>query len=294
MLSGARRRRMCLALARDLLLAIMTPACLRFALLGAALAVTAGCDPPNVPKRVEARGDQARATEPVEAAAQSGQAAQPAEEDESHLRETAQEYLARRGEAKPFQSGEIAPSAVGPVVSCITCHGPHGEGIPELDTPRIGGLAEWYLARQLKYFHQGVRAPTAQDVRGTQMRAVLLASRTDAAGLEDLAAYFSTFHPQPAPALESGDVGHGEKLFAVCVACHGADGQGSAALNTPALVDQNGDYLVRQLDNYRTGVRGSDSRDVFGQQMRPIVMSMLGTHEDAADVVAYIGTLRAH
>jgi len=280
-------------MARDLLLATMTPACSRLLLLGAALAITAGCHPPNVPRRVEARGNQAQTTEPPDAAAQSAQAAQPAEEDESHLRETAQEYVARRGDAKPFHSGEIVPSAVGPVASCITCHGAHGEGIPELGTPRIGGLAEWYLARELKYFHQGARAATAQDAHGTQMRAVLLASRTDAAGLEDLAAYFSTFHPQPAPALEAGDVAHGEKLFAVCVACHGADGQGSAPLNTPGLVDQNGDYLVRQLENYRTGVRGSDPRDIFGQQMRPIVMSMVGTHEDAVDVVAYIGTLRA-
>ena len=272
----------------------MTAACFRLLLLGTALAVTAGCHPPQVPRRVEARGNAAQATEPADAAAQSAQAAQPAEEDESHLRETAQEYLARRGDAKPFHSGDIAPSAVGPVASCITCHGAHGEGIAELGTPRIGGLAEWYLARELKYFHQGARAPSAQDVHGTQMRAVLLASRTDAAGLEDLAAYFSTFHPQPAPALESGDVAHGEKLFAVCVACHGADGQGSAPLNTPGLVEQNGDYLVRQLENYRTSVRGSDPRDIFGQQMRPIVMSMIGTHEDAVDVVAYIGTLRAH
>jgi cytochrome c oxidase subunit 2 len=280
-------------MARDLLLAPMSASYFRLLLLATTLAVTGGCHPPNVPKRVEARGNEARGSEPVDAAAQSGQAAQPAEEDASHLRETAQEYLARRGNAKPFHSGEIAPSAVGPVASCITCHGAHGEGIAELDTPRIGGLAEWYLARELKYFHQGARAPTAQDAHGTQMRAVLLASRTDAAGLEDLAAYFSTFHPQPAPALTSGDAVHGEKLFAVCVACHGADGQGSAPLNTPGLVEQNGDYLVRQLDNYRTGVRGSDSRDIFGQQMRPIVMSMLGTHEDAVDVVTYIGTLRA-
>jgi len=272
----------------------MIPAFFRLLVLGAALALIAGCHPPQVPRRVEARGNDARATEPADAAAQSGQAAQPAEEDESHLRETAQEYLARRGAAKPFHAGEIAASAVGPVASCITCHGAHGEGIPELGTPRIGGLAEWYLARELKYFHQGARAPTAQDTHGTQMRAVLLASRTDAAGLEDLAAYFSTFHPPPAPELTSGDVAHGQKLFAVCVACHGADGQGSAPLNTPGLVEQNGDYLVRQLDNYRTGVRGSDPRDIFGQQMRPIVMSMIGTHEDAVDVVAYIGTLRAH
>jgi len=265
-----------------------------YMLVGTALAAAGGCILNNVPNRVAGRSNQAQAPESAEGAAQSGQAAQPAEEDESHLRETAQEYLARRGDAKPFHSGEIAPSAVGPVVACVTCHGAHGEGVAELDTPRIGGMPEWYLARQLKYFHQGARAATTADVHGTQMRALLLASRTDAAGLEDLAAYFSTFHPQPAPALESGDVAHGQKLFAVCVACHGADGQGSAPLNTPGLVEQNGDYLVRQLENYRTGVRGSDPRDIFGQQMRPIVMSMITNQQDAVDVVSYIGTLRAH
>jgi cytochrome c oxidase subunit 2 len=257
------------------------------------LVAGAGCTPSNVPNRVEDRSSEAQTPQSAAAAAQSGRAAQPAEEDESHLRETAQEYLARRGEGKPFQAGEIAPSAVGPVVSCITCHGAHGEGIPELATPRIGGLPEWYIARQLKYFHQGVRAATVQDAHGTQMRAVLLASRTDAAGLEDLAAYFSTFDPEAAPALESGDVAHGEKLFAVCVACHGADGRGSAALNTPGLVEPDGDYLVRQLENFRTGVRGSDPRDIFGQQMRPIVMSMITNRQDAGDVVSYIGTLRS-
>jgi cytochrome c553 len=262
-----------------------------------ALVVAAGCTRENLPSRVESRPDDARGAESAQQAAESAEASQSAqavpEVDESHLRETAQEYLARRGgEAQPFHSGEITPSAVGPVVSCITCHGPHGEGIPELDTPRIGGLAEWYLARELKYFHQGARAATAADVHGTQMRAVLLASRTDAEGLEDLAAYFSTFDPRPAPALESGDVAHGEKLFAVCVACHGADGKGSAPLNTPSLVEQNGEYLVRQLENFRSGVRGYDPRDIFGQQMRPIVMSVLANRQDAVDVVSYIATLR--
>ena len=43
-----------------------------------------------------------------------------------------------------------------------------------------------------------------------------------------------------------------------------------------------------------TGVRGSDPRDIFGQQMRPIVISMIANQQDAADVVSYIGTLRAH
>jgi cytochrome c oxidase subunit 2 len=224
---------------------------------------------------------------------QAAQAAPESETDQSHLRETAEAYLARRGDAPPFEPGEIAPSAVGAVVSCVVCHGEQGEGIPALGTPRIGGMAEWYLARELKYFHQGVRAATADDAHGTQMRAVVLASKTDAAGLEGLAGYFSTFDPPPAPALESGDVAHGEQLFAVCVACHGADGKGSAALNTPGLVQQDGEYLVRQIENFRHGVRGADPRDIFGQQMRPIVTSVMQSRQDAVDVVAYIATLRS-
>jgi hypothetical protein len=49
---------------------------------------------------------------------------------------------------------------------------------------------------------------------------------------------------------------------------------------------------VRQLENFRTGVRGSDARDIFGQQMRPIVASIIRNRQDALDVVSYIATLR--
>jgi cytochrome c553 len=266
-------------------------------LLVPALVAAAGCTRENLPNRVENRSPYARAAESPEQATTSTQASQTAqavpEVDGSHLRETAEEYIARRGaDAKPFESGEIAPGAVGPVVACITCHGAHGEGIPGLATPRIGGMPAWYLARELKYFHQGVRAPSADDVHGTQMRAVLLASRTDAAGLEGLAGYFATFDPPPAPALESGNAAHGEQLFATCVACHGADGKGSPSLNTPSLVEQDGEYLVRQIENFRSGIRGTDMRDIFGQQMRAIAASLITSRQDAVDVVAYIGSLR--
>lgn len=90
------------------------------------------------------------------------------------LRETAQEYIHRRASAAPFEPGAIASGAVGAIVSCVTCHGENGEGIPALGTPRIGGMPEWYLARELKYFEQGVRAASVDDVHGTQMRALLL------------------------------------------------------------------------------------------------------------------------
>ena len=43
----------------------------------------------------------------------------------------------------------------------------------------------------------------------------------------------------------AADSGRGEALYATCVACHGADGAGNAALNSPALAGQDAAYLER-------------------------------------------------
>jgi cytochrome c553 len=82
----------------------------------------------------------------------------------------------------------------------------------------------------------------------------------------------------------------GEALYATCVACHGADGAGNVALNSPALAGQLPGYLERQLQHFKSGVRGADSRDIQGQQMRGMA-AMLADDAAIATVVAYIGTL---
>jgi cytochrome c oxidase subunit 2 len=82
----------------------------------------------------------------------------------------------------------------------------------------------------------------------------------------------------------------GEALYAACVACHGADGTGNVALNAPALAGQLPDYLERQLQHFKSGVRGADPKDTPGQQMRGMASS-LGDDAAIAAVVAYIGTL---
>ena len=46
--------------------------------------------------------------------------------------------------------------------------------------------------------------------------------------------------------------------YATCVACHGAVGEGNAALNAPALAGQQAAYLERQLQPFQ--VRGARSR----------------------------------
>ena len=50
----------------------------------------------------------------------------------------------------------------------------------------------------------------------------------------------------------------GESEYAVCVACHGASGEGNPALNSPSLAGQDASYLVRQLNHFKNGVRGAN------------------------------------
>jgi cytochrome c oxidase subunit 2 len=88
----------------------------------------------------------------------------------------------------------------------------------------------------------------------------------------------------------AGDPAAGAALYAVCTACHGAEGQGNPALNAPKLSHQASWYLARQLRNFKAGERGADGRDVYGQQMSPMAATLA---DDAAikNVVAYIATL---
>ena len=91
-------------------------------------------------------------------------------------------------------------------------------------------------------------------------------------------------------ARAEGDAGAGQVAYAVCSACHGADGEGNQALNAPRLAGQQSWYLKRQLTNYKSGRRGTHEEDVFGRQMAPMAATLV----DAAtieNVVAFIGTL---
>jgi cytochrome c553 len=73
--------------------------------------------------------------------------------------------------------------------------------------------------------------------------------------------------------------------------CHGARGEGNAALQSPALAARSDWYLATQLTNYRTGLRGADERDSYGAQMRAIAAT-LADDKAITDVVAYITTLK--
>lgn len=79
------------------------------------------------------------------------------------------------------------------------------------------------------------------------------------------------------------------QAYATCIACHGAAGEGNAALSAPALAGQDARYLERQLHNFKSGIRGSAAADTAGAQMRAMAMTI--AQSDIAPLAAYLAAL---
>ncbi|MEE4360352.1 MAG: c-type cytochrome [Pseudomonadales bacterium] len=172
---------------------------------------------------------------------------------------------------------------------CITCHGTEGRGNLGVEAPRIGGMEDWYITRQLTGFRAGWRGTHEDDYNGNVMRTMAIALEDDA-DLAAAAAWFAAMPVQETPDTVTGDAEHGRQLFTTCVACHGEQAEGNPGMQAPALADQSDWYLVTQLQHYRDGVRGAVPGDVYGAQMRAMAAT-LTTDDDILDLVAYINTL---
>ena len=174
------------------------------------------------------------------------------------------------------------------LVYCTVCHGVQMMGNQKIDAPRLSGMDAWYIEQALGAFQKGWRGTHADDLVGMEMRPMATALSADE--VVEAARYVSnTRSPGPVATID-GDAVAGKTLYTSCAACHGANGEGNQMLGAPALNGLNDWYLVRQLENYRNNVRGTDPADTYGAQMRASV-ALLGNDKAIADVVSYISTL---
>ena len=79
----------------------------------------------------------------------------------------------------------------------------------------------------------------------------------------------------------SPDLEHGAVLFAQCVACHGAEGQGLPDGSTPRIAGQHFRVIVKQLVDFRYGKR-------WDFRMEQRANRHLGAFQDIADVATYL------
>ena len=172
---------------------------------------------------------------------------------------------------------------------CSACHGANGEGNSALNAPANAGQDPWYMTRQLKNFRAGIRGAHPDDAFGAQMRPMAMVL-TDDQAIADVVAYITSLDmPEPVRTIE-GDLELGKQAYETCVPCHGENGQGAMALDSPRLSNQHDWYTVRQLENFKAGIRGGHQNDIYGAQMR-IMSQMLETDARISAVAAYIATM---
>lgn len=172
---------------------------------------------------------------------------------------------------------------------CSACHGADGEGMAALNAPANAGQDPWYMTRQLKNFRVGIRGAHPDDAFGAQMRPMAMVLTNEEA-IADVVAYITSLDmPEPPKTIE-GDLELGRQAYETCVPCHGENGQGAMALDAPRLSNQHDWYIVRQLENFKAGIRGGHQNDIYGAQMR-IMSQMLETDARVRAVAAYIATM---
>lgn len=96
-----------------------------------------------------------------------------------------------------------------------------------------------------------------------------------------LVAFFSF---GPALAADAGDPAQPPAVVSqVCAACHGGDGNSPLAMN-PSLAGQHAAYLLKQLQEFKSGLRGN-----------PVMMGMTAnlSDEDMRNIAAYYASQTA-
>jgi cytochrome c553 len=151
--------------------------------------------------------------------------------------------------------GEPAPAAV--LTSCARCHGAQGNGRGSAAFPKLAGQRRGYLLHALEAYakgrrHSGIMQPAAAPL--------------EAAHWAELAGYYAKLPaPKPEPAaVSAADLELGREIadrgihaqgVPSCVDCHGpSDEPRNQAY--PLLAGQYADYLVLQLELFKTRSRG--------------------------------------
>ncbi len=84
------------------------------------------------------------------------------------------------------------------------------------------------------------------------------------------------------PASAAGNAEAGKKKAGQCQTCHGMDGM-SKLPEAPHLAGQNPIYLVRALNDYKSGARKNEMMSVIIEQLTP---------EDINDLAAYYASIQ--
>jgi cytochrome c553 len=192
--------------------------------------------------------------------------------------------------ANPERSRDLANPAVSATTLalqvCSDCHGFKGNAVSP-NFPNLAGQTPAYLAAQLR----GFKSHDRQDPAGFEYMWGLSRSLTDGQ-IDGLASYYASQQPEQQPI--EGDPSRmpaGRSIFEgglpahnvpACSACHGNQGQGTAA--APRIAGQHLNYIVKQLIVFQR----TDERPE-GAVMKAVAHEL--SADDVASVAAYAQSL---
>ncbi len=165
---------------------------------------------------------------------------------------------------------------------CVACHGEDGNSVVPM-FPKIAGLQEGYIVKQLRDFQSGRRK---SDI----MAPVVAALKPE--DFLSLATYYSGQKLKPGEAADKklADVGkliffdgNEESGVPACVGCH--QPQGAGHLIYPRIGGQHTVYVTQQLKNFASGDRSND----VSRFMRVLAKRL--TDEEINSVAAYLADL---
>ena len=147
-----------------------------------------------------------------------------------------------------MQKGGSNPASM----PCITCHGIDGKGMPAAGFPRLAGLPEAYIAKQLADFKSGrrenpVMQPIAQSLTDAEVAAV---AKAYAALPKVNIKAGSVERPVPGSGAWIALRGAWDRNIPECTLCHGPSGVGVGTA-FPPLAGQSAVYIESQLNAWR-------------------------------------------
>lgn len=139
---------------------------------------------------------------------------------------------------------------------CNACHGEGGNS-PAPIYPKLAAQQPLYLAEQLKLFRAQKRSDSSPQAYMWGISALL-----DDATIQGLADYYAGQTSKPGKAADPKRMELGKRIYAqgiparnvaACASCHGDNAEGASVF--PRLAGQHAEYIVKQLQEFRTKLR---------------------------------------
>lgn len=169
---------------------------------------------------------------------------------------------------------------------CAACHGMDGNSVVGM-YPKLAGQHAKYTLVAMHEFKKGDQGKRNNPIMLEQMK------NLSDAEMENVAAYYATQAMSAGGAVKElvpvGQMiyrgGNMKSGVPACMACHGPTGTGNAAARFPRLAGQQVDYLIEQLQAFRSGER----QDIVGGMMNDVATRL--TDDEIKAVASYISGL---